>query len=232
MRSFAGLHQPIEFKRTWLLIAAGLASLLLVGAFRVPDAYALFQQQANVDATQRHPFEDKLLKKINQYAPQTDWMLTDMPMFAFRAGVKVPPNLVVISWKRLAAGDLTKQEILNALQTLRPEQVLFGRFQFTTLNKYIAENYDLVLERSDEKTRLYIRKDLRNSIPVEWFVRVDYNTELCQKKPLPYSTSAYAHWRGYGPCFYGDPINQGYGSIGANKWMSPQLASLCSIKPG
>jgi 4-amino-4-deoxy-L-arabinose transferase-like glycosyltransferase len=156
------LHHPAEFKQNWLLTAAGLTGLVMVGAFRVPDVYTLFQQKANADVSQRHPFEDKLLKRMNQYAPQTNWMLTDMPMFAFRAGLKVPPNLVVISWKRLAAGDLDEREILNTLQTLKPEQVLFGRFQFNTLNKYLAENYDLVLERSDEKTRFYLRKGLRN----------------------------------------------------------------------
>ena len=157
-----GWHTPFEFKRNWLLLAGGLLSVVLVIAFRVPDVYNLFQQQANADTTQRHPFEDKLLKKINQYAPQTNWMVTDMPMFAFRADLKVPPNLVVISWKRLAAGDLDEEEILNTLQSLKPEQVLFGRFQFNALNKYLAENYDLILERDNEKTRLYIRKDLRN----------------------------------------------------------------------
>jgi hypothetical protein len=68
---------------------------------------------------------------------------------------------VVISWKRLAAGDLNEKEILNTLLTLKPEQVLFTRFQFNALNKYLADNYDLVLEREDNKTRLYIRKDLR-----------------------------------------------------------------------
>lgn len=155
-------HHPADFKQTWLLTAAGLISLVIVGAFRVPDVYTLFRQKAEADASQRHPFEDKLLKRINQYAPQTNWMLTDMPMFAFRAGLKVPPNLVVISWKRLAAGDLDEREILNTMQTLKPEQVLFGRFQFNALNKFLAENYDLVLERSDEKTRLYFRKDLRS----------------------------------------------------------------------
>jgi 4-amino-4-deoxy-L-arabinose transferase-like glycosyltransferase len=159
---FRGLHRPFEFNKVWLSTAGGLAVLVMLAAFRVPDTYALFQQRANADATLRHPFEDKLLKKVNQYAPQTDWMVTDTPMFAFRADLKVPPDLVVISWKRLAAGDLDEQEILNTMQTLKPEQVLFSRFQFSTLNKYLADNYDLVLERDDEKTRLYIRKDLRS----------------------------------------------------------------------
>jgi 4-amino-4-deoxy-L-arabinose transferase-like glycosyltransferase len=155
------LRRQLELRQNRILIAGSLVSLVLVGAFRVPDTYTFFRQQANADATQRHPFEDKLLKKIDQYAPQTNWMLTDSPMFAFRSGVKVPPNLVVISWKRLAAGDLNEKEILNSLLTLKPEQVLFTRFQFNALNKYLADNYDLVLEREDNKTRLYIRKDLR-----------------------------------------------------------------------
>jgi hypothetical protein len=156
------LRRLPELKQNRILVAGSLASFVLVSAFRVPDTYTFFRQQASADATQRHPFEDKLLKKIDQYAPQTNWMLTDTPMFAFRSGLKVPPNLVVISWKRLAAGDLDEKEILNTLQTLKPEQVLFSRFQFNTLNKFLADNYDLILEREDNRTKLYIRKDLRN----------------------------------------------------------------------
>jgi hypothetical protein len=155
------INPPFKFKKTWPLLASGLLCVVLVGVFRAPDVYNFFRQPANADTTQRHPFEDKLLKKINQFAPQTNWMVTDMPMFAFRADLKVPPDLVVISWKRLAAGDLDEQEILNILQTLRPEQVLFGRFEFAALDNYLTENYDLVLERNNEKTRLYIRKSLR-----------------------------------------------------------------------
>jgi hypothetical protein len=62
----------------------------------------------------------------------------------------------------LAAGDLDEEENPNTLQTLKPEQVLFGLFQFNELNKYLVEKFDLILERDNKKTRLYIRKDLRN----------------------------------------------------------------------
>jgi hypothetical protein len=186
------LRRPLELKHNQILVVGGLVSLVLVGAFRVPDTYTFFRQQANADATQRHPFEDKLLKKIDQYAPQTNWMLTDTPMFAFRSGLKVPPNLVVISWKRLAAGDLDEKEILNTLETLKPEQVLFSRFQFNTLNKYLADNYDLVLERENNKTRFYIRKDLRNQpSTLNWSGRAKVVARATQAHQKPARTAAH-----------------------------------------
>ncbi len=80
-------------------------------------------------------------------------------MPAFQAGLLTPPGLAVISWKRLAAGDLDETEILATIQELEPEQILLGRFQFNQVEAFIQEGYFPVLEREDQ-LKLYIRKDL------------------------------------------------------------------------
>ena len=155
------VRSPTTQGRSWLWLAGGLIALALALGTRAPQTVALFRTQPFNPDPERPAFEDKVLRKINQYAAQTRWMVTDMPMFAFRAGIPVPPNLAVISWKRFAAGELTEDEILETVKTYQPEQVLIGRFELPALDAYLRENYHLMLEREGDLA-LYVRKDLLN----------------------------------------------------------------------
>ncbi len=103
----------------------------------------------------------KVLDTMNAYAAQTNWIMTDMPMYAFRVGKPVPPNLATFSSKRLATGSLTEADILTAMQTYRPEQVLMARFDIPALEEYLQKNYTLIL--SAEYFRLFLRNDLVSS---------------------------------------------------------------------
>ncbi len=154
----AYLRSPSAWRGSWVWLAGGLVASALVLATALPGVIGTFQTMPPADQD-RHAFEDKVLRKIEQYAPRTSWMVTDMPMYAFRAGISVPPDLAVISWKRLASGELTEAHILDTLQAYQPEQILLGRFEFPSLDPYLQENYHLILERPGE-LRLFVRKDL------------------------------------------------------------------------
>jgi hypothetical protein len=101
----------------------------------------------------------KVIRTMQEYADQTNWILTDMPMYAFRVQRPVPPILATFSSKRLATGSLTEEDILTAMREYRPEQVLMARFDIPALEHYIEQNYTLIL--SAEYFRLFIRKDLK-----------------------------------------------------------------------
>jgi 4-amino-4-deoxy-L-arabinose transferase-like glycosyltransferase len=142
-----------------LLAAGSVLALALLVTLRLPDLQTIARDYRRFQEEDRFPYELTLQKKIDQYALQTNWMVTDMPMFAFRAGISVPPNLAVISGKRFLAGDLSEADILTTVQQTRPEQVLIGRFEFPALEAYLQQDYKLVLAR-DDTTKLYIRQDL------------------------------------------------------------------------
>ena len=101
----------------------------------------------------------KVIRTMQEYADQTNWILTDMPMYAFRVQRPVPPILATFSSKRLATGSLTEEDILTAMREYRPEQVLMARFDIPALEQYIEQNYTLIL--SAEYFRLFIRNDLK-----------------------------------------------------------------------
>lgn len=101
----------------------------------------------------------RVLRTMDEYVDQTNWIMTDMPMYAFRVQRPVPPEVATFSSKRLATGSLTEQDILNAMREYRPEQVLIARFTIPALEEYLKENYTLVL--SVEFFRLFLRNDIQ-----------------------------------------------------------------------
>jgi hypothetical protein len=101
----------------------------------------------------------KVLRVMSEYVDQTDWIMTDMPMYAFRVGRPVPPNVATFSSKRLATGSLTEEDILTAMRDYNPEQVLMARFEIPSLEAYLQEKYTLIL--SVEFFRLFLRNDIR-----------------------------------------------------------------------
>jgi 4-amino-4-deoxy-L-arabinose transferase-like glycosyltransferase len=156
---FKKVRKPVEQRKLWLIIISNLIIMGLTFATLLPIAVDYLHSAQKVNADGRDPAQERFMKRIEVYAPQTKWMVTDEPMFAFRAGISVPPNLAVISWKRFAAGDLTEDEILQTLRQLRPEQVFFGRFDLPKVNQYLAENYRETLHW--EEMNLYVRNDLQ-----------------------------------------------------------------------
>ena len=98
---------------------------------------------------------------MNEYADQTNWIVTDMPMYAFRVHKPVPPILATFSSKRLATGSLTERDILTAMREYQPELVLMARFEIPALESYLQEHYTLIL--SVEYFRLFLRNDLKSA---------------------------------------------------------------------
>jgi 4-amino-4-deoxy-L-arabinose transferase-like glycosyltransferase len=100
----------------------------------------------------------RVIDKMNEYGSQTHWIMTDLPMYAFRVHKPVPPSLATISQKRISTGSLTDADILAAMQEYRPEQVLIARFTIPALEDYLQKNYTLIY--SPEYFRLFLRNDL------------------------------------------------------------------------
>jgi hypothetical protein len=103
----------------------------------------------------------RVIDKMNEYRDQTHWIMTDLPMYAFRVHKPVPPSLATISQKRLSTGSLTETDILAAMEEYQPEQVLMARFTLPVLEDYLQQNYTLIY--SPEYFRLYLRNDLAHA---------------------------------------------------------------------
>lgn len=144
----------------WGLGIAALGSFLWVSAIYGPvlDKELLDGPSMGDSQLQATAGKLRVLNLMNEYIDQTNWIVTDVPMFAFRVGRPVPPILATFSSKRLATGSLTEEDILTAMREYQPEQVLMARFEIPALEAYLQEHYTLVL--SPEFYRLFLRNDL------------------------------------------------------------------------
>lgn len=59
--------------------------------------------------------------------PRTPWVFTDLPIYAFYARLKVPPEIAVLSKKRLESGAVKEEDLVKVLETYEPERILMGR---------------------------------------------------------------------------------------------------------
>lgn len=85
-------------------------------------------------------------------------VVTDRPMFPFRMGKIVPPNLAVWSNKRFETGELTEAQVIEEIERWKPTQVLIGRYLAPGIIQYLQENADYIREYHYGDFRLYQRR--------------------------------------------------------------------------
>lgn len=143
-----------------LLGAVALISFVLVFAHYLPvlERELLDSPRITGFSLRTTPWRLRVISTMNEYIDRTHWIVTDVPMYAFRVHRPVPPDLATFSSKRLATGSLTDEDILTAMREYQPEQVLMARFTIPALEAYLQENYTLIL--TEEYFRLFIRNDL------------------------------------------------------------------------
>jgi len=146
--------------QTWLG-AGALIGFVLVSINYLPglDKELTNKPRLTDFSLKASPGRLRVIRTMDQYAGQTNWIMTDSPMFAFRVHRPVPPSMATFSSKRLATGSLTDEDILTAMREYKPEQVLMARFEIPALEAYVQENYTLILDV--EYFRLFLRNDIK-----------------------------------------------------------------------
>jgi 4-amino-4-deoxy-L-arabinose transferase-like glycosyltransferase len=113
-----------------------------------------------------------VMQLVAKYKNSTQWIFTDRPIYAFYAGLRVPPEMAVMSYKRLNSGDLTSKELLAILQKYHPEQILLARWTSqikndSNLMDYINENYSKTYGDDKGTVEHYLKKE-RKLIVGSW----------------------------------------------------------------
>ncbi|MEM9484580.1 MAG: glycosyltransferase family 39 protein [Cyanobacteria bacterium P01_F01_bin.116] len=119
--------------------------------------------------------KEEILSNVMEFGGQTHWLATDMAMFGVRANLKVPPEIAVLSRKRVLAQSFNGADFLNVLKKYNAEQVLLGRFvedrfdppflSDATLSKYLNDYYvDITVpEQTRYPIRHYVRRTLSSA---------------------------------------------------------------------
>lgn len=109
------------------------------------------------------PKNMELMQMVLKYKNSTQWIFTDNPIYGFYAGLRVPPEIAVMSYKRLNSGDLTSTKMLAVLQNYRPEQIILTRWTSQIksdrhLMTYISDNYSKTYSNEQEIEEHYVLK--------------------------------------------------------------------------
>ena len=145
----------------WLTVC-----VIILTLFRLPIKYhRMLESVKNKPTIGEHKIIDLLAANKNNIR----WLITDRPIFAFYSGILIPPELVLISGKRIQAESFTQDYLLNILEKYKPEQLLFTRF--TAYEKRflpgIEKDYLKIYEgnpdnqmgvRNKKDMKLYLRK--------------------------------------------------------------------------
>ena len=137
----------------WLAVLVGV---MLVGIQHWPAFVGTFSRTANGGRIPDSVQFD-VVEAMREHAGPGDVVVTDRLMYAFRAGLNVPPHLAVISSKRLRTGALTGSDVLEFISRERPAVVLFERFKWESVIPWLDENYDSLA--SGNGPVLYLRRE-------------------------------------------------------------------------
>ncbi|OKH48910.1 hypothetical protein NIES2101_21485 [Calothrix sp. HK-06] len=67
----------------------------------------------------------ELLNVVLKHNKNTQWIFTDCPIYAFYSGLRVPPEVAVLSHIRLNSNTITREQFLSVFKIYHPEQALF-----------------------------------------------------------------------------------------------------------
>ena len=133
-------------RRAGVLIASAL--IVLAGATMLPSS--LEQRQKDQSRVNRPNYIPEIADYLLHEAPQaSEWVFTDHPFYAARAGLAVPPPIAVLSRKRLESGAISEETMLAVLNDYQPRYIILERFTYSygaNFMDVVNSRYDLVVE--------------------------------------------------------------------------------------
>jgi len=127
------------------LAAVACTVLVIVG---IPGKHGKYASSKQLGGMVEYAPRDRYLTAVmKQYAPQSRWVFSDRQIYAFVAGLPVPPELSVTSRKRLHTTKMSDQDFVNVLRRYSPEQVVMGGWRMpmtAPLSAYLREQYTLI----------------------------------------------------------------------------------------
>ena len=141
---------PIRLKQLSLPI---IAVYLVYFALLVTPVKLIAMQVENHHLWQKTQINKQTLEKISKYKEDTSWLLTDVPIYGFYAGINIPPEIAVLSRKRFASGVIDQEFISQLMEKYHPEQIVIDRFPKVgeLLEAFAKEKYKIIPQSNVQK---------------------------------------------------------------------------------
>ncbi len=100
--------------------------------------------------------DSAIVSVMKHHAPHTKWAFAQREIYAFHAGLMVPPELAVTSLKRFWAQQISPEEITFLSDKYPPEQILIDETQ-VRFEWGLLEKTDYIEVLSQGQLRLFVR---------------------------------------------------------------------------
>lgn len=134
------------------------------------SAYALFallwigsRAYLEISEIRKSPqtYYSLVLTEIDRFKPFTKWIYTDNLTYSFYSRIPVPPQLAVVSLKRLWPGEITVAAIADDVRKYKPELIaLRNDTRELPFQELLNTEYRLVYQ--DAENRLYAHRSIAN----------------------------------------------------------------------
>ncbi len=147
-----------RFRPSPQLLGVGLVSLLLLVSTVRLGSNVIKTLRGWTSVCRNPSIDMDVLQDIKALTREESLIITDRPTYAILSGNQVPPNLAVLTQKRLKTGGVSEGELLRTIQSSQPPIIYLERFEWPLVNKALLNpesGYTLV--REEGKNRLYRR---------------------------------------------------------------------------
>jgi hypothetical protein len=102
-----------------------------------------------------------VLKEIERYKPFSEWIYADNLTYSFHSGIPMPPQLAVVSLKRLWSGEITVAGVGDEVRKFKPGVIaLRNDTRELPFQDLLDTEYRLVYH--DAENRLYAHRGIAN----------------------------------------------------------------------
>ena len=135
-------RSPWQWPRGSSLRARFAAGCVIFSLLLVPVKLGVTQLE-NHRVLAQSPERVQLVNALMTDRRSPRWLFTDCPLYAFYAGLKVPPEIAVLSFIRIESHTITKTQLLAVLAKYHPEQALLCKSSTLRhdLNNYLNQHY-------------------------------------------------------------------------------------------
>ncbi len=105
-----------------------------------------------------------IVNTMKACADQTAWVYARSPIYAFHAGLPVPPELAVVTPKRFWSGQITVEAIVETCSRYKPELLVLPLTGSNTEWKLLLDR-EYALAATDAKNALYVALRIKEKTP-------------------------------------------------------------------
>ena len=150
-RQLASSHYRSTSRKTWQgILLCTLAAVVLVRSER--------RLESNLTDLRARPSaaSNPVVAQMLKFASQTHWVYAEQDIYPFHAGLKTPPELTVVVFKRFWSRQLSVPELVDTCRRYQTEQLVLNPAHLTSEWNDLLVDYNAVYQ--DTNAILYVAK--------------------------------------------------------------------------